>query len=379
MQCGINESPMGEICSIDLALLSFLGVNGRAFSLIDADVDPRDLLESSSLRTVKRMSDSELEAKIEQAEKYRSQLVEFQNQGGQILGLNGGNDLGALLRAPRPPLCAYVRGNAQLLTRPLKVAIVGTRDASQQGVNRAQELARKLSDAGVLVISGGANGIDMAAHMGAIERGFETLAVLGDPLKPLSDERPTRLRSLTPSKLVTCMTLFGPWVKSSRALFVARNQFVAALADAVVIIEGRLKSGTIHTANYANQMGVPVWVVPGDPADEMSEAANWLLERGLARAFVRFEYFLANLTGKELKGSSNLRQMPLIEQTPVPKPKLSQGQEHVLGILRKNQNRMTVDELAEKCETPISALQQELLMLELLGVLKKQGTEFVIL
>jgi predicted Rossmann fold nucleotide-binding protein DprA/Smf involved in DNA uptake len=128
-------------------------------------------------------------------------------------------------------------------------------------------------------------------------------------------------------------------------------------------------------------MGVPVWVVPGDPSDELAQAGNWLLEQGAARALVRLDYFLSTLKAgfaapKVIKKSE---QLMLVGQKKVEtRPELSCAQTEVLKLIEQNQGRMTVDELAEKCDTKLNALQQELLMLELMGVIHKQGTEFVV-
>jgi len=361
---------MSEISEIDLAMLACMGVNGRAYDLLNSASIP-ELIRASQKRAGKLLSEQELHAKQEFAEKFRVQLEQFTNRGGSIVGKSA-HELGGFLRAPIPPLCAYLRGDKSLLTAQTKVAIVGTRHPSQRGMARASELAANLSKAGVLVVSGGATGIDLAAHKGAIASGHPTLAILGEALKPMGDERPNRL----PRERLTTATLFGPWVRPSKSLFVVRNQYVAALASAVVIIEGRPNSGTLHTARYAQQMGVPVWVIPGDPSDELSQAGNWLLEQGGARALVRIDYFLSTLMGGGSRISQKLEAQKQAEV--VAKPELSPAQNAMMTLFKQNQGRMTVDELAEKCETTLIALQQELLMLELLGVIRKQGTEFIV-
>lgn len=362
---------MSEISDIDLALLSCMGVNGRAYDLLNSG-SVRELIAASQKRVSKVLSDQELQAKREFALKFRMQLEQFINRGGAIVGKSA-HELGGLLRAPVPPLCAYVRGDKSLLSAQTKVAIIGTRHPSQRGMARASELAANLSRAGALVVSGGAMGIDLAAHKGAIDSGHPTLAILGEVLKPMGDERPHRL----PRERLTTATLFGPWVRPSKSLFVIRNQYVAAMASAVVIIEGRPNSGTLHTARYAQQMGVPVWVIPGDPSDELSQAGNALLEQGSARALVRFEYFLATLIGGRPTQQGLIFETQKTEEV-VAKQELSTAQNAMMNLFKQNQGRLTVDELAEKCETTLIALQQELLMLELMGVIRKQGTEFIV-
>jgi predicted Rossmann fold nucleotide-binding protein DprA/Smf involved in DNA uptake len=137
-------------------------------------------------------------------------------------------------------------------------------------------------------------------------------------------------------------------------------------------------------------MGVPVWVVPGDPSDEMSQAGNGLLEQGLARALVRVEYFLSTLRPGLKQVRAKEEQLALDpslrwddkkesrKEKETTRAVLTDAQQAMLALFRENHGRMTVDELAEKCEASLSALQQELLMLELLGVVQKQGTEFVV-
>lgn len=365
------------VTAVDVALLSCMGVNGRAHAHLFQGAALRELLEASALRARKTLTEDELRIKREEAERFRGPLHEFIRRTGAIVGSGGAHELGSLMRAPVPPLCAYLRGDPSKLVAPIKVAIVGTRHPSTRGIERASEIASALSKAGVLIVSGGAIGIDMAAHKGAVDSGHSTLAILGEVLKPLGDERPERLRALG-SNQVTSVTLFGPWVRPSKSLFVIRNQYVAALADAVIIVEGRPNSGTLHTARYANRMQVPVWVVPGDPSDEMAQAGNWLLEQGMARALVRLEYFLSTLKVKIPKVTPAAQELPLKPAPSAPVISLSTLQSELVGRLRENQGRMTVDELAEKCEASVSVLQQELLMLQLMGAVQKQGTEFVI-
>src|SRR3989338_4434177 len=97
----------------------------------------------------------------------------FLETGGKILGVAGPFELGRLTRAPSVPKLAYLRGNQELLrTRPT-VAIIGTRKPSQTGLKRAFDYAASLSSAGCLVVSGGALGIDLSAHKGALSVGSE--------------------------------------------------------------------------------------------------------------------------------------------------------------------------------------------------------------
>lgn len=286
----------------------------------------------------------------------------FLKTGGIIVGQQGPFELGRLTRAPSVPQLAYLRGNQELLrTRPC-VGIVGTRKPSQTGLKRAFEYAAALSSAGSLIVSGGAIGIDLAAHQGALSVGCETLVVLGDPVYVNKDERPARILALKPAHLVSTVTTCGPGTPVSRTLFVSRNQYIAALSDAILIIEGTLNSGTLHTARYAQKIGVPVWVVPGDPENILASAANSLLQAGQARALLNLEALLESL------GLGRMRRAAC--------DGLSEGS-RLAKVFREHGGRATLDLLCNALKLPVSQIQSDLLELELMGTIVREGAEFV--
>ena len=281
----------------------------------------------------------------------------FLKTGGKILGEQGPFELGRLTRAPSTPKKAYLRGNPELLrTRPC-VGIVGTRKPSLTGLKRAFEMAANLSSAGCLVVSGGAIGIDLAAHKGALSVGCETLVVLGDPVYVDRDERPGRILDLEPANLVSTVTTCGPGTKLGRTLFVSRNQYIAALSDAILIIEGTLNSGTLHTARYASKIGVPVWAVPGDPDNPLASAANFLLQAGEARALFNLEALLESL---DLE----------IGVT-------AESEEPLWPIFKQHGGRVTLDLLCDTLNVPVSQIQSDLLELELMGTIRREGAELI--
>lgn len=281
----------------------------------------------------------------------------FLKTGGKILGGQGPFELGRLTRAPSVPKLAYLRGNQELLrTRPC-VGIVGTRKPSQTGLKRAFDYAAALSSAGCLVVSGGALGIDLAAHRGALSVGAETLAVLGDPVYVDRDERPGRLLDLEPANLVSTVTTCGPGTKLGRTLFVSRNQYIAALSDAILIIEGTLNSGTLHTARYAQKIGVPVWAIPGDPDNPRASAANFLLQSQSARALFNLEALFESLGLKP--GAAIAGEGPL------------------WPIFKQYGGRVTLDLLCDTLHVPVSQIQSDLLELELMGTICREGAEFI--
>ena len=191
------------------------------------------------------------------------------------------------------PLCVYARGNLECFHVAPRVGVVGSRRPTDRAANRAHRFAHALSTAGAMVCSGGAWGIDLAAHRGALAAGGGTIAVLGEPLQPLADERPKRLRDWDERGLV--LTPHGPWVPMSGHLFASRNQWIAALCDAVIVIEGAARSGTAHTARAAARFGVPIFAVPGDPDAPNSDTPNRMIAEGAAKPLLRIETLIARL------------------------------------------------------------------------------------
>ncbi|MES2503364.1 MAG: DNA-processing protein DprA [Myxococcota bacterium] len=287
----------------------------------------------------------------------------FLKSGGKVLGENGPFELGRLVRSPSVPKRAYLRGNAALLHAKPTVGIVGTRKPSALGLKRAFDYAATLTNAGCLIVSGGALGIDYAAHRGALSVGGETLSVLGDPVFENRDERPRRILDLAPSELVTTVTTYGPGTKLGKTLFVARNQYIAALSDAIVIIEGMLNSGTLHTARYAAKIGVPVWAIPGDPDNPLAEAANFLLASSDARPLLNTNALIESL-------GLNIAE-------PTPEPAVAEGEGEIWEAFKSNNGRVTLDLLCEMLKVPIFQIQSDLLELELMGTIQREGAEFV--
>jgi len=171
--------------------------------------------------------------------------------------------LRALLAAPE---LLHIAGD--LIERPLAVAIVGSRAASGRGMEAARSLARQIAASGGAVISGGAVGIDAAAHRGALEAGGYTVAVLASGLDQVYPERHRPLFDDIVAGAGALVSPYAPGTPPRRGQFVARNGVVAGLADAVVVVEADAASGALHTARAAAELGRVVGAVPGSPGCE---------------------------------------------------------------------------------------------------------------
>ncbi len=147
----------------------------------------------------------------------------------------------------------YYAGDLSLLQRPC-VAIVGTRNVSENGAARTKRLARELVDAGVVVVSGLAAGVDTAAHTAAIEAGGQTVAVIGTPLEKAYPAANGHLQE-TIYREHLLISQFASGERTFRASFPLRNKLMATLSDATVVMEASDTSGTLHQAAECTRLG----------------------------------------------------------------------------------------------------------------------------
>ncbi|MDQ0468698.1 DNA-processing protein DprA [Labrys wisconsinensis] len=174
-----------------------------------------------------------------------------------------------------PPLLA-VRGDTAALMRPM-VAVVGSRNASALGRRFAATLAHGLGEAGFVVVSGLARGIDAAAHAAALDGG--TVAALAGGLDRIYPREHGELAARIAE--TGCLVSERPLGHEATARdFPRRNRIVSGLAYGVVVVEAALRSGSLITARLANEQGREVFAVPGSPLDPRAEGTNQLIRQG---------------------------------------------------------------------------------------------------
>lgn len=192
------------------------------------------------------------------------------------------------------PLWLFVRGlQVFRLDPPAAVAVVGSRHPSFDGLDMAEELGRLLGRAGVTVVSGMARGIDEAAHRGALAVGGRTVAVLGTGF---GVDYPRGRHALRDEIAASggLVTELPPDRGPRGHQFLDRNRVVSGLVDAVVVVEGRARSGALATARLAAEQGREVWAVPGSPTQPTARAPLDLI-RDSARPLTRLDDVLDGL------------------------------------------------------------------------------------
>jgi DNA processing protein len=198
-----------------------------------------------------------------------------------------------LRRIARPVAALWYRGRLPESPRRPLLAIVGARAASRVGCRRTQELAAMASERGHTIISGGALGIDAAAHRGALDAGAPTFAVLGCGVDIVYPDRHADLFAEIVATGGGLLSEFPPGTPPRGKQFPSRNRIVAALAQAVLVVEAQARSGALVTAGLATRMGRPLLAVPG------SAGTDGLIATGKARPVCDGAELLSALAGEE--------------------------------------------------------------------------------
>ena len=183
-----------------------------------------------------------------------------------------------LLEITDPPPLLYVKGDPDLLDRA-SLAVVGSRNATQQGRANAQAFSQELSEGGFTIISGLALGIDAAAHIGGLAAASSSIAVVGTGLDIVYPARNRELahRLAREGALVSEFTLGTPALASN---FPRRNRLISGLSRGCLVVEAALKSGSLITARYALEQGREVFAIPGSIHSPLSKGCHLLLKQG---------------------------------------------------------------------------------------------------
>lgn len=189
----------------------------------------------------------------------------------------------ALLRQiENPPPLLYVRGTLDADVR--RVALVGARDCDDYGLELAKSLGEGLAQARVQVVSGGARGVDAAAHAGALWGAGSTVAVLGCGIDIVYPPENAELFDRLAKGGGAVVSEFAPGTPSAKPNFPRRNRTISGLSSAVVVVRAAQSSGALITADHAARQQRPIFAVPGDATQPLSAGPNELLKLGVARA-----------------------------------------------------------------------------------------------
>ncbi len=207
-------------------------------------------------------SDKDIEGlKNTTLEEAKAVLKRCEQLGAQAITIDDERFPYLLRQIDDPPAVLYVRGDITCLRGRLSVAIVGTRKASDYGFDMAVKISKTLAENDIVVVSGGAIGIDSAAHESAINAGGKTVCVLGCGLGASYLNSKRALKQDIVAKGGAVVTEYAPGTPARAWTFPARNRIISGLSHGTVVVEAGEKSGSLITANLANEQNRDVFVV----------------------------------------------------------------------------------------------------------------------
>ena len=264
----------------------FLGIGPMRFRSLIADRSIEEAYHLSAAELTELIGSRLTDRFIAFRQSFRPEqkLAEYRDRNISVVPFNSEHFPKQLSALSDAPICLYVRGNVEALTRPeaCYVGIVGTRRSTGGGVRITQQIVTDLVKRcrETVIVSGLAYGIDAVAHRAAIEQGVPTVAFLGCGV---DIPHPSGNRSLYDEIIArggVGVSEFPPGQMVAPGLFISRNRLISGLSRGVVIVEGSKKSGSLITARYAAEQGKDVFAVPGSPLIEQSEAPNRLITEG---------------------------------------------------------------------------------------------------
>ena len=266
------------------------------------------------------------------------------------------------------PPAIIVRGNLALLERPA-VAIVGARNASAAACKFARELAQALGEAGILVVSGLARGIDTAAHNGSLRTG--TVGVIASGIDIAFPPENAALQDAIAGEGVLIAEQ-PPGREPLARHFPRRNRIIAGMTTGTVVVEAAPRSGSLITARLANEAGREVMAVPGFPLDPRAQGCNGLIREGAT--LIQSAADVIEAIGPMGQGVGRLAPTTapvLREPAPVPVEADDDARRVVTGLL--GTVGVAVDEIIRQSGVPAAIVQTILLELELAGRLERHA------
>lgn len=294
------------------------------------------------------------------------EIAALQKIGGRFVALDDEAYPDALRVLPDSPPMLAVRGNPALL-RARCVAIVGARNASANGRRIAEDMARALGEAGIIVVSGLARGIDAAAHKGALASGT-IAAVAGGIDIVYPPEHEALQQQIAERGALVAEAALGT-VPQARH-FPRRNRVISGLSLGVVIVEAAEKSGSLITARFALEQGRQVMAVPGSPLDPRCRGANRLIRDDGAALVQSADDVIDTLEGMladRRTGASRTPPSSDFAPEEIPAETLAMVES------RLSPSPVAVDELVRQCQLSPAVVQTALLELELGGRLERHA------
>ncbi|HET7834062.1 MAG TPA: DNA-processing protein DprA [Gallionella sp.] len=338
-----------------LALHLTHGLGGEGARRLLKEFGSPEAVFSASLSSLKPFVKADVAAAISLGiddDRIAPILAWLEDNNNHIVTLADSTYPQSLLNIPDPPLLLYVKGRLDLLNRTA-LAVVGSRNATPQGIGNAEAFASSLSEAGLCVISGLAHGIDAAAHRGALRGSGSSIAVVGTGLDKVY---PAANRELAHAlaRQGTLISEFPLGTPPLAANFPRRNRIISGLSIGCLVVEASLQSGSLITARLASEQGRDVFAIPGSIHAPQSKGCHALIKQG-AKLVESAQDIL-----EELGGLLTAAPTPIAPDPPAPVPE-------ALLLEHLGFDPVDLDTLSLRSGLTIAELSAMLLLLELDG------------
>ncbi len=336
-----------------------LGAFGLPQNIFAADLPALQKIVSTRIALALAAPPSEqVKALIERTLEWSAQ------SGNHVMTLADPAYPAALLEIPDPPIMLYAKGRVELLSRA-SLAVVGSRNATAQGIANAEKFSEAMSLAGLCVVSGMALGIDTAAHRGGLHaiklngNAGSTIAVIGTGADLVY---PARNRALAHqiAESGCILSEYPLGMPAIAANFPRRNRIISGLARGVLVVEAALQSGSLITARMAAEQGRDMFAIPGSIHSPLSKGCHQLIKQGaklVESAQDILEELKYAIPGASVSATDGETSAPLTLDAPCAKVLAAMGFDPV-----------DPDTLAARCELDIASINAYLLALELDGM-----------
>ena len=268
----------------------------------------------------------------------------------------------SLLDLSDAPLVVYIWGET-FCTNKDAVGVVGTRKCSSYGASAARSIGVTAAQRGISIVSGGASGIDAAAHRGALEAGGVTIAVLGTGVDRVYPSGHRELFEQIKSK-GALVSEYRLGASGEAWRFPRRNRIIAALSQRTVVVEAPFKSGAMITARHSAELGRDVWAVPGRIFDDCCAGSNRLIFDG-AFPLIDMEIFF---------GEANIQRTLFAEEPAEKRPPviLNESEKKIIELLAIQGDR-TIDNLADEAKMSAAEVFKMMSLMSLRGIVRASG------
>ncbi|WP_431211366.1 DNA-processing protein DprA [Puia sp. P3] len=269
-----------------------------------------------------------------------------------------------LLPLDDAPLLLFYKGDADLNTKKI-ISVVGTRNPTEHGKQITEQIIRQLAQPDLLIVSGLAHGVDARAHSAALKYNIPTIGILGHGLNYIYPRENRGLAKEMLRQQGGLLTRFCTDTSPDSFQFPLRNRLIAGMCDAVIVVETRLKGGSMLTIGNAEAYGKKIFAVPGRFDDACSSGCNWLIQQGKAGLFLSGQHLQESM-GWETPAPHSGKQASL--SFPTETTSLSVAEKALLNLLTEGKT-LSLDEICIKSQLEFSTVAKHLLSLELQGLI----------